>query len=227
MRKIAIALSLALVLACLPANAVSAKPSNYSFAGYATNLGGDVLNVRKGPSTSNQVIFRITDCRVVAVISKTGDWLYVEYLPDQYGYIHSDYISSIPSTTGVVDVDTRVNFRMGPSTSNAVIALLNNGDPLRIFGMTGDWFMCLANGCQIGFIHKDYVSCSVPSANFLKVNVDTSLAVRPRPTTSATSFALLKNGTTVISTGSSGAWRHIIHPSSEAYYGWSHSDYLK
>jgi uncharacterized protein YgiM (DUF1202 family) len=69
------------------------SPYFNSFASVAGTVTASSLNVRTGPSTSYHAITQISKGTKVIVIGKSGSWLQVLYSGNNFGYVHSKYIS--------------------------------------------------------------------------------------------------------------------------------------
>ena len=58
----------------------------------------DGLNIRKGPSTRDNIIVRIKDGAYVWVldfVGKCGNWAYIQYANDRHGYVMTSYLKPV------------------------------------------------------------------------------------------------------------------------------------
>lgn len=65
-------------------------------------VSADVLNVRREPSTSSEVVGRLTDGTRVNLISQVGNWFEIKF-NDSAAYIHGDHIDLVDETPDVSD----------------------------------------------------------------------------------------------------------------------------
>ena len=117
------------------------------------------LNVRSSPSVSSSVVKSLKKNSYVTLISKTGDWWYVEYADGRNGYCHSNYITQTSSTAGYVRLTSGyLNVRSGAGTSYSVTDKLFNGERVYILSVWGNWYKILFDGNEIGYVNKNYIS---------------------------------------------------------------------
>lgn len=60
---------------------------------------GDGVNVRKSNSTSTEKIASLVKGKEVTAYAKVGDWTYIQYGTNKYGYIYSKYLSDKAPTS--------------------------------------------------------------------------------------------------------------------------------
>lgn len=60
---------------------------------------GDGVNVRKSNSTSSNKVAQLVKGKEVTAYAKVGDWTYIQYGTNKYGYISSKYLSDKAPTT--------------------------------------------------------------------------------------------------------------------------------
>lgn len=70
-------------------------------------VSGSVVNVRSKPSTSSEVLKKLTKGTIVEIFEHSGDWYRISIGEDRYGFIHSDYVSirEEPVSRGAVEAD--------------------------------------------------------------------------------------------------------------------------
>ena len=117
------------------------------------------LNVRTSASTSASVKTRLWDGQVITLHEKSGNWWYVEYAPDSYGYVSSSYISPLNLKSATVSTaSTSLNVRASASASSAIIGKLPKGDTVLILGTQGDFYKILYNGNLVGYVSRSYIT---------------------------------------------------------------------
>ena len=197
--------------------------------GYVYNLDGALLNVRPKPSTSQAAIGTLSEGETVVIIGETDNWYEIEF-NGTTAYVSKDYISLTEPTPEVVkqtgyvyNLDgTLLNVRPKPSTSQAAIGTLSEGETVVIIGETGNWYEIEFNGTT-AYVSKDYISLTEPTPEVVKqtgyvYNLNgTLLNVRPQPSTSQAAIGKLSEGETVVIIGETDNWYEIEFNGSTAY----------
>lgn len=139
----------------LPINTQAANAS--STAGYVTVSGGS-LNVRNGKSTSSAVISSLKKNTYVTLISSSGNWWYVEYAKNSFGYCHKDYITLKSSQPAQVSISSGyLNVRNGTSLSHTVTGRLYKNETVLVLSSSGEWSRILYNGTATGYVKSSYL----------------------------------------------------------------------
>ena len=127
------------------------------------------LNVRKGPSTSYEVITKLADGTKVNVISTSGDWSKIT-TGSITGYVSNKYLSnsdssssSETSTTKYVDADVGLNVRKGPGTNYSVITKLADGTKVTVKSTSNGWSK-ITTGNTTGYVSSSYLTSKKPSS---------------------------------------------------------------
>lgn len=134
---------------------------------------GSNLNVRASNTTASQIIGKIKDNSYLTILSQHGNFYYVEYLENTYGYVHMDYVNIVSSTVKKVNTGgANLNVRYGPSTSYTQFEKVKDKDYVIILSNSGTFSRVLFEGNKVGYVSNDYltggytysaVSLSVPS----------------------------------------------------------------
>ena len=136
------------------------------------SVSSGVLNVRKSASTSSAIVATLSRNTYITLISKSGDWYYVEYADGKYGYCHSNYIKLDSGKTATVKTSsTSLNVRSGAGTNYAIKDLLPKGEIVIILSTANGWSKILYNGNQTGFVSSQYLSTSATSTNYAKISL--------------------------------------------------------
>ena len=160
-----------------PAVTSTPKTEQANFTGYVNT---DKVNMRSEASAASEIIYQLSKGTAVQVTGITDDFYRIKY-NNHTGFIKTDYISkknvSSPSATaspastvqissakgtGYVSSDT-LNMRQGPGKQYEIILILHKNDSVKITGDTDEYYRIQVNG-KTGYVSKDYISTSNPSA---------------------------------------------------------------
>ncbi len=123
------------------------------------------LNVRKSASTSSTVVSTLKKGSYITLISKNGNWWYVEYAKNRYGYCHGNYITGVDSTTATVTTQSGpLNVRSDAGTRYRKIGSLPKGETVIVLSSKGDWYRIVYNGTKTGYVMGKYLSLSDQNA---------------------------------------------------------------
>ena len=171
------------------------------------------LNVRASASTTSSVIASLSKDSYVTLISKSGNWWYVEYGDNAYGYCHADYIKTSSGTPATVKLSSgSLNVRSGAGTSYSKLASLYNGEIVIVLSTSNGWSKILFNGTKVGYVSTQYlsmgysaISLNVPSfkqtdsrwANIKIANSGKTIAQIGCATTGIAMIESYRTGTTI------------------------------
>ncbi|HET7581051.1 MAG TPA: N-acetylmuramoyl-L-alanine amidase, partial [Bacillales bacterium] len=130
----------------------------------------DSLNVRKGPSTSDTVIDRVSNGEAFSVLAERYGWLKISLNDGRTGWVAGQFMANAPSTTSnekeesvqsteepsqpvheekekipaggssVTLLYDGTNLRSGPGTNHGVVAQGSQGDRFTVLGQSGRWY---------------------------------------------------------------------------------------
>lgn len=140
-----------------------------AFAAESGTVNADALRLRSEPSTTAPTIAYLNTGAQVDIIEEQGEWYQVEY-NGSTGYLFSEFVSfggeasvtssvsaeSVAGKFGIITGST-VNFRTGPTTDDAILATLADGDEVMIVSAVDDWCEVEWNG-GTGYVKADYIS---------------------------------------------------------------------
>lgn len=106
------------------------------------------------------------------------------------------------SATGTCNSDIGLNIRDGPSTNNARIGGIGNGQTIPVTGRSGDWWQVNYNG-RTGYAYSDYLI--VPG----RVDSSIGLNIRDGPGTNYNRIGGLGNGAAVQITSIRNGWFRV------------------
>lgn len=198
---------------------------SYGNSGTVKYANGGYVNLRVGPSMSQQILMQVTCGSTVYIQSHTGDWSYV-YVnvggQTVYGYMSSAFINT-GATSAVVTTRNggRVNVRSGPGSGYGSVGTLASGTQVTVMLKGNGWYMISANGIQ-GFMSTQYLSGtgatvgtntgSTTSSQTAYVNNPKStqvLNLRETPSQSARSIGQYRNGTKVKVVSKGSTWCEV------------------
>lgn len=127
------------------------------------------VNLRVGPSTNDNIITTLDGGCFLEIIGITDNgWYLVDY-NNLLGFIYSPYIKEInlddinsqvanlPSIIKIVEANTELNVRSGPSTDYDKIATVSKGFKMSFNNrLDNGWYEVEKNG-NIGYVSGDYV----------------------------------------------------------------------
>ncbi len=162
---LAILLSVSL-FASLPKAQATTKPVG---AGRVTTSATS-LNVRSSPSTNATVKTTLKRNAYITLISKSGNFWYVRYGANSYGYCHQDYITQVSTKVRQVKTTSgRLNVRSGASTSHTIKDYIDSGRYATILSTADNNFAkIIYNGNKIGYVHSKYLVTPTTTATKYK-----------------------------------------------------------
>lgn len=121
-------------------------------------IGGNKVNFRTGPSTSFDVITKLSEGTEVELVSTENGWCEIVY-DGQTGYVSADYVcvdgKALQNARGIV-IGSCVNVRSGPSTDHSIVTKVYAGTIVDLLDEEGNWYSISYDG-KTGYISADYV----------------------------------------------------------------------
>ncbi|WP_406686725.1 SH3 domain-containing protein [Rossellomorea vietnamensis] len=176
------------------------------------------LNVRTGPGLSFPVLTTVHRGEEYKIVDTQKDWYKVEtnsgdgWVADWLVTVDKS-VSADPSPKGGKVNTDGLRVRSGPSTSDDVVTVLQNGDTVTVMKEDGDW-LNIESGTIRGWVHRDYITGSEAAQGKKKVNqkgivTDDALNVRTSPSLQSTVLGVLNKGDEIEVTGSVSGWYEI------------------
>lgn len=146
---------------------------------YANNQEGivntSVLNIRTGPSTFYNVIYKAKKSEKVSILEKNNGWYKVKLSNGKLGWASSDYIKisqtnsnsnetvknnpvSLSGQKGKVNVSSKLNLRKEASTSSSIITKLSNGQVVDLLEKNNGWYKVKLSNEQVGWASSGYIN---------------------------------------------------------------------
>ena len=121
------------------------------------SIKGDNVNMRSGPGTDREVLWRIGNGFPLRVMKRSGEWIQVKDFEGSVGWVRRDMVSNqahavVKANKGT---DNNINIRKAPSTKSDAVATATYGVVFRVLSRKGDWVQVQhANGVK-GWIRED------------------------------------------------------------------------
>ena len=128
------------------------------FAGVANAerlaVSAPVANIRSGPGTAHNVLWKVEQYFPVLVIQKSGEWYRFEDFEGDKGWVHQSLVGKIPA---VITRNDTSNIRSGPGTNNPVLFSVEKGIPFKVLKRKDKWIQIEHADGDKGWIHRSLV----------------------------------------------------------------------
>ena len=108
-------------------------------------------NIRSGPGTGHEILWRVEQYHPLAVIKKTGSWYLFRDFEGDTGWIHESLVANTPS---VITAKNMVNVRSGPAMTHKILFTTGKGIPFKVLDKKGNWLHVQHGDGDQGWIHK-------------------------------------------------------------------------
>ena len=114
-----------------------------------------VANVRSGPGTQHEILWKVAKYHPVKIVEKSGNWYRFTDFEGDEGWLHKSLLNREKS---VITTKDKCNVRSGPGTKNEVVFSVGAGIPFRVVSRKGNWIRIEhADGDLKGWIHQSLV----------------------------------------------------------------------
>jgi SH3-like domain-containing protein len=113
-----------------------------------------VANIRSGPGTNYQIIWKVEKYHPFHVIETSGAWYHFRDFENDKGWIHKSLTGKIPS---VITNRDECNIRSGPGTTYDILFKVEKGIPFKVIGRQGKWIHLEHADGDRGWIHSALV----------------------------------------------------------------------
>jgi SH3-like domain-containing protein len=128
------------------------------FAGVANAerlaVSAPVANIRSGPGTDQNILWKVEQYFPVLVIEKSGEWYRFEDFEGDKGWVHQSLVGKIPA---VITRNDASNIRSGPGTNHPVLFSVEKGIPFKVLKRKDKWIQIEHADGDKGWIHKSLV----------------------------------------------------------------------
>jgi uncharacterized protein YraI len=236
-RALKLCLAAALIISGLAEFAVA--PARAKAASIATTTAR--LNLRTGPSLEHGIITTMPNGAEVSITGDPSGGFYPVVYDGMEGWAYGDYLNmggGGGGASGSAVVTSALNLRAGPSTSDAILAVMPTGASVTLTGDSANGFVSLSFNGLNGWGYSAYVGNGGGTSNQEAAPlVATGASVTGTATT--TSDLNLRSGPStshqVLNVIPSGAQVDILGDPQSGFYpvsygsqsGWSYGDYLR
>ena len=113
-----------------------------------------LANIRSGPGTDHNVLWKVEKFHPVKVIETRGKWCrFVDFEGDR-GWLYRPLLAE---TETVIVKKNICNVRSGPGTQHDIVFKTEKGVPYKVLKHEGDWIRILHVDGDTGWIHKSLV----------------------------------------------------------------------
>ena len=113
-----------------------------------------VANIRSGPGTDYEVIWKIARYHPLTVVERSGKWIRFKDFEGDTGWIHE---SLVDRTATVITNNDVCNVRSGPGTKNPIRFTVGRGIPFKKLTARGNWIEVEHADGDRGWIHNSLV----------------------------------------------------------------------
>ncbi len=113
-----------------------------------------VANIRSGPGTNYDILWKVEKYYPIVIIKKTGSWYFFRDFEEDEGWVHKSLVNKIPS---VITKNVKCNIRLGPGLSYKILFYVEKGIPFKVIKRKGKWINIQHADGDRGWIHKSLV----------------------------------------------------------------------
>ena len=118
------------------------------------SVASSIANIRSGPGTKYDILWKIGKYHPVLVLKKSGKWYHFRDFEGDKGWIHKSLVRNTPS---VITNKENCNVRSGPGTKFKILFATEKGIPFKILKRKGNWIHVQHADGDKGWIHKSLV----------------------------------------------------------------------
>lgn len=107
------------------------------FAGERMAVKADIANIRSGPGTKYELLWKIEKYHPVLILEKKGDWYLFQDFEGDKGWVHRDLLDK---TETVIIKANQCNVRTGPGTEYDIAFAVDKGIPFKVLQKKGRWY---------------------------------------------------------------------------------------
>lgn len=115
------------------------------------SISATTANIRNGPGTNFEVVWKVEQYYPVIVLEKKESWFKIQDFEGDKGWLHN---SLLDKTETVVVKNDNSNVRSGPGTDFPVVFRAQKGVPFKIMKVQGEWLNIRHADGDNGWIHR-------------------------------------------------------------------------
>ncbi|MGD8519620.1 MAG: SH3 domain-containing protein [Desulfobacterales bacterium] len=113
-----------------------------------------VANVRSGPGTEYEILWKVEKYHPIFVIEKTDSWYHFRDFEGDKGWLHDSLVSKIKTIITKGEVN---NIRSGPGTKFKILFKVEKGIPFKVLTRKEGWIHIQHADGDKGWIHASLV----------------------------------------------------------------------
>ncbi|MAF32975.1 MAG: SH3 domain-containing protein [Desulfobacterales bacterium] len=117
-------------------------------------VSASVANIRSGPGTEYDIIWKVETHHPIQIIKKSGAWYHFRDYEQDEGWIHKSLVSKIRT---VITKKKKSNIRSGPGTRHKIVFTVEKGIPFRVIKSKGSWISIEHADGDKGWIYEALV----------------------------------------------------------------------
>ena len=128
--------------------------ANFACAGERLTVAVPTANIRSGPGTTYEIIWKVEKYHPLQIIKKKGAWYNFKDYEGDPGWIHKKLVDN---SRCVITNKKNCNIRSGPGTKHNITFTSEKGVPFKIIKKKGNWINIQHSDGDKGWIHNSLV----------------------------------------------------------------------
>jgi len=113
-----------------------------------------VANIRSGPATNSDILWKVEKYYPIFVIKKSGSWYKFRDFEKDTGWVHKSLVGKLKAVITKKDL---CNVRSKPSTKEKILFTVEKGIPFKVLKSKGHWLNIEHADGDRGWIHDSLV----------------------------------------------------------------------
>jgi uncharacterized protein YgiM (DUF1202 family) len=151
----------------------SLSPSSAETPPFTGEINYDNINIRSDSTTGSEIICQVNKGARVEVILELYDWYKIRLIKQAPSYVKKDFFECVNYENPVTAMASfsadkrclkasaikgRINVRLKPNDSSAVLGRLDENETVNIVKLTGEWYRIEPIKNSFGWINKKFVT---------------------------------------------------------------------
>ena len=125
-----------------------------AFAEQRLSITSKIVNIRSGPGSNYEVMWKVEKYFPVIIIGKKGNWYHFKDFEGDTGWVHKSLVGKVKS---VISIKNKCNVRVGPGPKRKIAFTVERGVPFKVLGKKGNWLKVEYMDGDRGWIYKSLV----------------------------------------------------------------------
>ena len=113
-----------------------------------------VANIRSGPDTKSDILWKVEKYYPIFVIKKSGKWYQFRDFEEDTGWVHKSLVGKVKAIITKKDL---CNIRAKPGTKETILFTVEKGIPFKVLKKKGRWLNVEHADGDRGWIHDSLV----------------------------------------------------------------------